>query len=67
MAETEQWYWDLNKKRAVLSSERGLGDDTLGPYESRGEAESWRAKVEARNDSWDEADDEWNDEDPEAD
>lgn len=67
MGKTEQWYWDLNKQRAVLASERGPGDDTLGPYDSRGEAENWRAKVEARNDSWDDADDEWNDAETEAD
>lgn len=64
MAEPERWYWDLTKKRAVPASRRGLGDSTLGPYESRAEAENWRTKVESRNESWDDADDDWNDTSP---
>ena len=59
MTEREQWYWDLERARAVPASERGKGDNTLGPYESRAEAENWRAKVAERNDTWDEADEEW--------
>jgi hypothetical protein len=53
---SEQWYFDLNRKVAVPASERGPGDNMLGPYPSRADAENWRAKVEARNEAWDEAD-----------
>lgn len=58
-----KWYWDLGKQRAVRSEDRGLGSDTLGPYDTRGEAENWQATVEQRNESWDDDDDEWNDTD----
>lgn len=54
-----KWYWDLNQGRAVTGDERGPGDNTLGPYGSRAEAENWRSTVERRNDAWDEDDDEW--------
>ncbi len=57
----DRWYWDLERKRAVPASERGLGTNTLGPYASRAEAERWQETVDARNDAWEEADDEWND------
>ena len=55
----EQWYWDLGTKRAVRASERGKGDDTLGPYDTKAEAENWRSQVEKRNDAWEDADDAW--------
>ena len=29
------WYWDLERKRAVTDDERGPGDHTLGPYRSK--------------------------------
>ncbi len=60
----EQWYWSLTAGRAVPASERGPADDVLGPYASREEAERWKERVEARNDSWDDADREWEGEDP---
>lgn len=56
-----KWYWDLDKQTAVTASERGRGDNTMGPYDSKAEAENWRSKVESRNDSWDDADDDWED------
>jgi len=58
-ADTE-WYWDLEKGKAVPAPERGPGDHMLGPYRTKGEAENWKATVEARNEAWDEADEEWN-------
>ena len=61
MSDADDWYWDLNKQRAVRASERGPGADTLGPYPSKFEAENWQAKVEERNEEWEEADDEWAD------
>lgn len=56
-----RWYWDLDRKCAVPASERGPGSNTLGPYDSKAEAQNWQQQVEARNDSWDDADDDWND------
>lgn len=57
--EAIEWYWDLERKTAVTADERGPGDHTLGPYRTKGEAENWKATAEARNDAWDEADEEW--------
>lgn len=56
---SEKWYWDLNHHRVVRGDERGPADNTLGPYDSPAEAANWREKVEARNDAWDDADEEW--------
>lgn len=58
MAE-KKWYWDLNRHRVVSSDERGPADNTLGPYDSPGEAANWKQKVEQRNEAWEEADEEW--------
>lgn len=55
----EEWYFDLERGIAVPASERGHADHMLGPYRTRGEAENWKATVEARNEAWDEADKEW--------
>lgn len=62
-----EWYWDLEHQRAVPAAERGPGDHMLGPYRTKGEAENWKATVEARNETWDDADEEWNSWDDESD
>ncbi len=62
-----EWYWDLEHQRAVPAAQRGPGDHMLGPYRTKGEAENWKATVEARNETWDEADEEWNSWDDESD
>lgn len=54
-----EWYWDLRRNRAVPADERGPGDDTLGPYPTKAAAEDWRRRVEARNEAWEDADEEW--------
>lgn len=54
-----EWYWDLKRKAAISADQRGPGDQTLGPYKTKGEAENWKSKVDARNDAWDDADDAW--------
>lgn len=61
-ADPTEWYWDLERGRAVPAEQRGPGDHMLGPYRTRGEAENWKATVEARNRVWDDADDAWDDE-----
>jgi hypothetical protein len=55
-----EWYWDLQKGKAVPAAERGHGDHMLGPYATKGEAENWKSQVETRNKTWDDADKEWN-------
>ena len=52
--EHEQWFWCFTHQKAEPEGEQCRADDRLGPYASRAEAEDWRAKVEARNDAWDE-------------
>jgi hypothetical protein len=54
-----QLYWDLDRKVAVPAAERGPGDNTLGPYPTRADALNWKAKVEQRNEGWDDADEAW--------
>ncbi|MGB0111740.1 MAG: hypothetical protein WBP59_00830 [Ilumatobacteraceae bacterium] len=60
MSNDDEWYWDLERKVAVPASERGSGDQMLGPYPTRAEALNWKAKVEERNDQWSDDDEEWN-------
>ncbi len=67
VSDDTEWYWDLIRERAVRASERGFADHLLGPYPSRFEAENWKAKVEERNEGWDAADAEWNEDDTETD
>jgi len=55
-----EWYWDLKRAVAVPAAERGPSDHLLGPYRTKGEAENWKATVEARNEAWDDDDDRWN-------
>jgi hypothetical protein len=54
MSADTEWYWDLHRNKAVPASERGAFDHVLGPYKSREEAENWSAKVEERNEGWEE-------------
>jgi hypothetical protein len=63
VSDDAEWYWDLERKVAVPASERGPAEHFLGPYPSRFDAENWKAKVEERNEGWDEADDAWKQDD----
>lgn len=58
-ATDDEWYWDLESNVAVAAADRGPGDQVLGPYASKFEAENWKAKVEERNDEWAGADEAW--------
>jgi hypothetical protein len=62
----EQWWWDLAQGRAVRDDERGPDRDVLGPYPSRQAAEDWRQSHESREDAWDEEDERWEGEEPDA-
>ena len=57
--ESTEWYWDLARGVAVPAGDRGPSDDMLGPYPTRAEAENWKAKVDERNEAWEDADDDW--------
>jgi len=56
---TIDWYFDLKRKIAVPASERGPGDQVMGPYRTKVEAENWKSTVESRNDAWDDDDKRW--------
>jgi hypothetical protein len=62
----EQWWWDLAQGRAVRDDDRGPDRDVLGPYPSRQAAEDWRQSHDAREDAWDEEDERWEGEEPDA-
>jgi hypothetical protein len=47
-----EWYWDLDKKVAIPAADRGPGDNTLGPYPSKFEAQNWKLKSDERNEAW---------------
>jgi hypothetical protein len=57
--EPGEWYFDLDKGRAVPAAERGHADHMLGPYPSRSAAENWRSQIESRNEAWDAEDERW--------
>jgi hypothetical protein len=59
MSDADEWYWDLDKKVAVMAQDRGPGDHMLGPYPSKYEAEHWKDTSEQRNEAWDDADEQW--------
>ena len=59
MSRTTDWYWDLQREKAVPADERGPGDQTMGPYPTREAAENWKATLEERNEEWDRDDEEW--------
>lgn len=56
---TTGWYWCLEHDRVEAAEDRCPADNRLGPYPTREAARDWRATVEARNDAWDEQDEEW--------
>ena len=53
------WYWCLRHKRVEAAAEACPAEYRMGPYPSREEAQSWREKVEQRNEAWKEQDREW--------
>ena len=65
MSDDNEWYWDLVRKVAVPASERGPGAQMLGPYRSRAEAEDWQARIDERNEVWDDANEAWEERRPE--
>lgn len=61
MAAENEYYFCL-KHRAVEPWDGCKSGDRLGPYPTRADAEAALARVEARNEEWDN-DPKWNDED----
>ena len=55
----ERWYWCQEHERAEEKREACARDKRLGPYESKEAAENWRERFEAREEAWEEQDEEW--------
>lgn len=55
----QRWGWDLRLGRAVPWYETVPGEDVLGPYSTKEEAERWEETVERRNLEWETDDEEW--------
>lgn len=54
----DAWYWCLDHRRA----EPRFGcraEVRMGPYASKEEAEHWRERLDARNETWDAEDERW--------
>ena len=57
--DASRWYWCLEHDRAEPEREACRATTRLGPYASPEEARRWKDRVEARNDAWDEQDEDW--------
>lgn len=64
---SDGWYWCLTHDRVEAAGQRDDPDNALGPYPTAVEAADWRARVEARNERWQEADEAWADDADDAD
>lgn len=58
MAHDDGWYWCL-EHQAVETREGCRATARLGPYPTAEAAANWRESVEARNEEWDEQDEDW--------
>lgn len=54
-----QWYWCQEHERAESAGEACGQDRRLGPYDSKEAAENWRTRHQAREERWEEQDEEW--------
>nr|MDT0663892.1 hypothetical protein [Micromonospora sp. DSM 115978] len=52
------WWWCMDAQRAENPPDVP-GNRRLGPYDSASDAENWRARLDRRNDEWDESDRRW--------
>lgn len=50
------WYWCLRHSK-VEPADGCAATDRMGPYATPEEARSWRERVQARNEDWDDEDD----------
>jgi hypothetical protein len=55
---SEQWYWCLVHRR-VESAHACKADSRMGPYASPEAARDWKARLEQREDAWEEEDERW--------
>lgn len=53
------YYWCLTHSRVEAADDRDDVDNSLGPYPSAEAAQNWKATNEARDEKWQEDDDEW--------
>lgn len=54
-----EYYWCLTHERVEAADDRDDVDNCLGPYPSAEAARNWKVTNEARDEKWQEADDEW--------
>lgn len=54
-----EWYWCLEHNTAERGADKCKADNRLGPYESEEAARNYKSRHEAREDKWDEDDEEW--------
>lgn len=62
MAES-QFFWCVKHSRVEAAADVDSPGDALGPYPTEAAARDWKARNEARNESWDAADKAWEGED----
>lgn len=56
---SEQWYWCLRHRRVEPGGQCCKAEDRMGPYPTAEAARDWKARSEAREDSWEAEDDRW--------
>jgi hypothetical protein len=56
-----QYFWCLEHQRVESGDEVCRAEQRMGPYPSPEAARNWKQTSEARNDAWDEADEDWED------
>lgn len=54
-----KYYYCLEHDRVEQEGETCRADNRLGPYDSAEAARNWKDRVEKRNETWDEEDEEW--------
>ncbi len=59
MSADEQFYWCRRHERVEAAGEACAERDVLGPYPSAEAARDWKQLRDAREDRWEEQDEEW--------
>jgi hypothetical protein len=59
MASTDEWYWCFDHQKAERAGEQCRATNRLGPYPSEEAARNWQAINEAREETWEQQDEEW--------
>ena len=62
-----RYYWCLTHGRVEGADERDDVDNALGPYDTREDAQNWKAINEARAEAWKAEDEAWDGPDEDGD